>query len=82
MSNQFLRQFENIERIKIISEGLGDLLNKIVFVGGAVVGLYATRKDNISFSRPTKDVDCVIELSSKIDYADISHQLRKRNFEI
>lgn len=82
MNNQYSRQFENIERIKIISQALGtQLLKKVVFVGGAVVGLYATKKDNISFSRPTKDIDCVIKLSSKSDYNNISQQLRKKNFE-
>ena len=81
MNNQFSRQFENINRIKIISEGLGpDLLKKIVFVGGAVVGLYAT-KDLASDCRPTKDVDCVINLTSRLDYNQVSQQLRAKNFE-
>ncbi len=81
MNNPFSRQFKNINRLKIISEGLGDdLLNKVVFVGGSVVGLYATT-DQISDCRPTKDIDCVINFTSRVEYNKVTKQLRLNNFE-
>ena len=33
----------NIEMLEIVAEGLGELLEEVVFVGGATVTLYVTR---------------------------------------
>ena len=54
----------NILMLQTVANGLEELKDEIVFVGGAVAELYA---DNPAASdiRPTKDVDCIIELSSR-----------------
>ncbi len=51
----------NIEMLQIVAMGLGELKEEVVFVGGAVAELYAD-DPAASDIRPTKDVDCVIDL--------------------
>ncbi len=69
---------ENITRIKAVYNALGPLRDKVVFVGGATVSLYADRP---AFDfRPTDDVDIVVELWNYTDYAELEEQLRKIGF--
>lgn len=56
----------NIDKLQIVANGLGELINEMVFVGGTVAELYADDSE-ISDIRPTNDVDCVIELGSTRD---------------
>ena len=68
----------NITRIKAINNALGELRDKVVFVGGATVSLYA---DRIAESvRPTDDVDVLVELYSRSAYAALEDKLRKIGF--
>lgn len=69
----------NITMLQIVASGLGELKNDMVFVGGSVAELYV---DNPAASdiRPTIDVDCVIELSSRIARARLEEALRAKRF--
>lgn len=69
----------NIKMLQIVSNGLGELKNAVVFVGGSVAELYVTNPA-ASDIRPTFDVDCVIELSSRIEYAELEKDLRRKGF--
>jgi predicted nucleotidyltransferase len=69
----------NITMLIIVAEGLGDLLDEVVFVGGAVVGLYATHSAAPEM-RPTDDVDCVIEVSTRLEYHRLEEKLRSLGF--
>ncbi len=62
---------ENITRIKAVSQALRDLKQDYVFVGGAVVSLYATNPFLASEIRPTDDVDVVVELASYKGYSGL-----------
>ena len=69
----------NIVRIKAVHQALDDLKDKVVFVGGATVSLYA---DRATYEvRPTDDVDILIELYKHKDYIELEEQLRKKGFE-
>ena len=68
----------NIIRIKAVNNALGDLRYKFVFVGGATVSLYADRM--AEEARPTVDVDVLVELWSRWDYAELEEKLRKIGF--
>jgi predicted nucleotidyltransferase len=68
----------NILRIKSVNQLLGELRTKVVFVGGATISLYADRP--AVESRPTDDVDILVELWSYTEYAAIEDQLRKIGF--
>jgi hypothetical protein len=65
----------NILMLQTVANGLGELKDEMIFVGGAVAELYA---DNPAASeiRPTKDVDCVIEFSSRLQFARLEKKLR------
>lgn len=70
---------DNLLRLRIIAQGLGDLCEEMVFVGGSVASLYA---DDAAASdiRPTTDVDCVTEVASYGSYETLERRLRARGF--
>ena len=68
----------NITRIKSVFHALGDLREKVVFVGGAAVSLYIDGKTEEI--RPTDDIDVVIEIYTHQEYAAIDEKLRKPGF--
>lgn len=50
-----VNSYRNIVRIKVVAKALRELNNKVVFVGGAVVDLYADdpTRGEIRFLKPT-----------------------------
>jgi predicted nucleotidyltransferase len=70
---------DNINMLQTVATGLGDLIDEIVFVGGAVAELYADDPAS-SDIRPTQDVDCTIELSSYGEYTELENELRIKGF--
>ena len=71
----------NADMIKTVVLGLGNLANEVVFVGGAVTGLYIKDSSLISEVRQTDDVDCIIEIASRKNYVKLEKQLRIQKFE-
>lgn len=69
---------ENITRIKAVYNALEELANEVVFTGGATVSLYAERP--VDETRPTEDVDILIELAHYKGYAAIEEKLRRKGF--
>jgi predicted nucleotidyltransferase len=69
----------NITRIKAVYNALGELRDRVVFVGGATVSLYADRQ--APDVRETDDVDILVEISSRWKYADLEEQLRNMGFK-
>lgn len=69
----------NITRIKSVFHALGELREKVVFVGGATVSLYIDSKTEEI--RPTDDIDVVIEIYTHQEYAALDEKLRKLGFE-
>ncbi len=68
----------NITRIKSVYHSLGELKEKVVFVGGATVSLYVDSKTEEI--RPTDDIDIVVEIYTHQEYAALDKQLRKLGF--
>jgi len=69
----------NITRIKAVSNALEHLKDQVIFVGGATVSLYADRA--ATEARPTDDVDLVVEIATRWEYAALEKQLRKIGFQ-
>lgn len=69
----------NITILEITAKGLEELKDEMIFVGGAVAELYAS-DPAASDIRPTIDVDCVIELSSRSEHAKLEAKLRNKGF--
>jgi hypothetical protein len=64
----------SISRIRIVARALEDLAEKTVFVGGATVSLYAS--DSAAFeSRPTDDVDVVVEIVSYSEFIQFEKKI-------
>jgi hypothetical protein len=74
-----LSQSQNIVRIRAVHQALGELSQRVIFVGGATVSLYADRPS--VESRPTEDVDILIELLNYSGYAELEEALRKKGFQ-
>jgi hypothetical protein len=70
---------DNIHNLETVANGLGELLERIVFVGGATVQFYATAAAAPK-SRPTLDVDCIIEIHSYYKFGDLEEALRQKGF--
>lgn len=68
----------NLFRIKAVNNALNLLKNEVVFVGGATVSLYADRQTEEV--RPTEDVDILVEIWTRKDFADIEQKLRDLGF--
>jgi len=69
----------NITMLQVVAKGLDELKKEMVFVGGSVAELYAS-DPAASDIRPTKDIDCVIELRSRMDHARLEENLRGKGF--
>ena len=70
-------QIDSLERVSEILDSLPDLF---VFTGGATISLYV---DEILWDeiRPTTDVDCVVEIYSRVEYYSLSERLRLRGLQ-
>jgi predicted nucleotidyltransferase len=64
----------NIVRIKAVANALADLKEKVVFVGGATISLFADRP--VFEVRPTDDVDVIIEIVNYVDRIKLEERLR------
>jgi len=62
-----MKHSQNIEMLSIVAKGLGGLKERVVFLGGATVGLHLTSPEAPE-ERPTDDVDCVVEITSLANY--------------
>jgi len=68
--------------LQTVADGLGDLRDEMVFVGGATIPLYLPAEDEgIEYeARATEDVDCTIEVASLQEYHSLEESLRARGF--
>jgi hypothetical protein len=54
---------QNIVRLRAVAQALKPLDQKVVFVGGATIALYANPETAMEV-RPTDDIDVVVELAT------------------
>lgn len=72
-----MKQHEiNVARIKAVIKRLGMLADEVVFVGGAVTG-FLISDPAAAEVRPTKDVDVITDVCSRLEYAAREETLRK-----
>jgi predicted nucleotidyltransferase len=70
---------QHIDLITKVAGGLGDLNDKVVYVGGVVVRLYVT-DTAAPVIRPTDDVDIILEITSLGNLEALREELRKKGF--
>lgn len=71
---------DKLEAVKQVAESLGELKDSVVFVGGAVIGLYVDDPAAEDI-RPTKDVDITAEITSIGKLEDLRQELSNRGFK-
>jgi hypothetical protein len=76
----FARHRNNLTQIATVADRLGELREKVVFLGGAVVGLLIT-DPAVGDVRRTLDVDLVIDLVGLAQFADVEDTLRRLKFK-
>ncbi len=69
-----------IELIHYATERLGDLCDRVTFLGGSVLGLLIT-DPAARPPRTTDDVDVAIDIASRLDYNQFEIELRQRGFQ-
>jgi len=70
----------SIDLLEGASEALGDLVEEVAFLGGAAFALWITDPAAAPI-RPTKDVDVIVEVGSRIEYYSLGERLRDLGFE-
>ena len=70
----------NIEKLQIIADALEEMCSEVVFIGGAVASLYINDPAAV-YVRPTKDVDCIIQLNNRGEFSTFEKNLRKKSFQ-
>ncbi len=69
----------NIERLQKVADGLDELNERVVYVGGSLPGLYST-DSAAPEPRATVDVDCIVKYRNHADKELFEEWLRKRHF--
>lgn len=68
-----------IDILEEVALGLGELKKEVVFVGGAIASLYIV-DEGVQRIRPTEDIDCVIEITSRSSYYQLEKKLEDLGF--
>ncbi len=71
---------ETLNLIEIVSDSLGDLLDEVVFVGGASV-VFLVPEITYPEIRNTEDIDVIVDIVTKPDYYGFCEKLRKLGFQ-
>ncbi len=66
-------------QLEAIASALGDLLPRVVFVGGSTTVLLVDEAAHHGI-RKTDDVDVIVDVATLIEYHAFSEQLRERGF--
>jgi predicted nucleotidyltransferase len=69
----------NVLMIEAAVRALGELCDRVVFVGGLTTGLLVT-EDARPRARATQDIDVIVELASLSAYYKLGQELRDRGF--
>lgn len=69
-----------VKRIREVAVKLDSLLKDVIFVGGAVVALYAD--DPAAYEvRPTDDIDIVVAISTRAGFSAFEEKIRQLGFQ-
>jgi predicted nucleotidyltransferase len=70
----------NLQILALAIDQLGDLADEMVLLGGCATGLLIS-DPAASTIRATKDVDTIVDVSSRADYYQLVEKLKQRHFK-
>lgn len=74
------RATANLRMLEFVARKLGPLNDEVVYLGGCSTALFIT--DSLLLDvRPTKDVDCIVDIVSRSEYYKFSKKLEKQGFK-
>jgi predicted nucleotidyltransferase len=68
----------NLEVVASVARALGDLNNEVVYIGGAVISIYAI-EPGADLPRVTEDIDVCVQVSTFAQMEELREQLAIRN---
>lgn len=74
-----IKSSATLEMVKTVARGLGDIKDRVAFLGGASTSLLITDLA-LPHIRTTFDVDVIVEVLSRMDYYQLEDSLRERGF--
>lgn len=79
MDNRRTRATSNLAMLEIVARKLEELNDEVVYLGGCTTALFIN--DPLSLDvRPTKDVDCIVDIISLREYHKFGDELSKKGF--
>ncbi len=75
MENKYI----NLEILFQVAKGLDELIDQVIFVGGAVVSLYADSEFS-NLVRPTSDIDMAVDLAKYSEQVDFQERFSRKGF--
>ena len=69
----------NLAMVEVVANHLGRLKSRVVFLGGAATGLLLTDPAAAQI-RPTKDVDVIVQVGSRMEYRALEKELLELGF--
>lgn len=74
------RATANLRMLEFVARKLGPLNDEVVYLGGCSTALFMT--DSLLLDvRPTKDVDCIVDIVSRSEYYKFAKKLEKQGFK-
>lgn len=76
LNNKGERTTANLRMLEFVARKLGVLNDEVVYLGGCSTALFIT--DSLLLDvRPTKDVDCIVDIVSKSEYYKFAKKIGK-----
>ncbi len=74
-------QGQLLHMLESVAKAMGsDLRERLVFVGGCTTALFITDKIALEGVRVTDDVDLIVDLAGRAEWANLQEQLRQKGF--
>lgn len=74
------RATANLRMLEFVARKLGPLNDEVVYLGGCSTALFITESLLLDV-RPTKDVDCIVDIVSRSEYYKFANRLQKQGFK-
>lgn len=79
-TNRLRRATANLRMLEFVARKLGVLNEEVVYLGGCSTALFIN--DPLLFDvRPTRDVDCIVDIISRSEYYKFAKKLEKQGFK-